>query len=137
MLTTWAGNDEISDTDQNYMGLHTGGRGGTPILFGRRYHDDPAGTVPESLGRGRTVTPEKPIAPLLHHPYPSSTVYIGACPKDRLYHTIHPHLSRRHETSRAVRQNHEEIAPRRLQNIDTTGIRSIAQRANVLVTADI
>ena len=58
LLITCAGNDKISDTDQNYMGIHTWGRG-TPTLSGCRYSYNTRGTMPKSLGQRRAPAPKK------------------------------------------------------------------------------
>ena len=126
LLITCPGNDEVSDTDQTYMGIYPWGRGGTPALPGRRYRYDTRGTMPKSLGRGRAPAPEKPTIPLLYYLCTTGTVYTGPRPQDRLYYTIYPYFPRRHQNPRALRQNHEEVAPHRLQNLDTAGVRSIA-----------
>lgn len=83
LLTTCAGNDQISDTDQNYMGLHTRGRRGASIVSGHSHLYNPGWTMSKSLSRGRTPASKNKLPPsLFHHLCTSSIVYPGARPED-------------------------------------------------------
>lgn len=80
----------------------------------------------KSLGGGRAPASEKAIVPLLYYLYTTGAVYTSPRPEDRLHYIIYSYLSRRHQNPRALRQDHEEVAPHRLQNLDIIGLRSIA-----------